>query len=122
MMSSDVRLKALKIEAFRGFRDRAFLNLDASTVILTGPNGTGKTSVFDALQWVLLGSLVRLEDLRARRTVEHIVNSYRVGERASVALILWVDGEEIAVSRRGDRRGSTELVAQHDDLEVLGAA
>ena len=93
-MSSDIRLKSLTVEAFRGIRDRVSFDLDASTVILTGPNGTGKTSVFDALQWVFVGSIIRLEVLRARRNVEHIVNSYCPGERASVALILGVDDDE----------------------------
>lgn len=114
MTRSDVRIIALAIEAFRGFRDRQVLDMDASTVILTGPNGTGKTSVFDALQWVLLGSLERLEGLRARRNVEHVVNLYRQGERASVELTLMVDDREVTVSRNGDYREST--------LEVRGAA
>ena len=84
MTPSKFRLRRLTIESFRGFRDAATLDLDASTIIFTGPNGTGKTSVFDALQWVMLGSIERLEGLRSRKNVEHIVNSYRAGERASV--------------------------------------
>ena len=111
---SEIRLKSLRIEAFRGFRDPGSFDLDASAVILGGPNGTGKTSVFDALQWVLLGSLERLEILRARRTVEHIVNSYRLGDRASVTLVLKIDDDEVTLCRRGDRSGST--------LEVNGVA
>lgn len=93
MMSSNVRLKTLTVESFRGIRDRISFDLDSSTVILTGPNGTGKTSVFDALQWVLLGSIARLEILRARRNVEHIVNSYCPRERASVTLVLGVEDD-----------------------------
>ena len=112
-MRSDVRLVGLAVEAFRGFRDRQEFDLDASTVILTGPNGTGKTSVFDAVQWVLVGSIERLEGLRARRNVEHVVSSYRSGDRARVELTLRVDRREVIVRRTGDYREST--------LEVLGA-
>ena len=110
----DFRLKRLAIEAFRGFRDAAAFDLDASTIIFTGPNGTGKTSVFDALQWVMLGSIERLEGLRARKNVEHVVNSYRAGERASVALDVVVDGRDVTVQRKGDYRNSM--------LEIVGAA
>lgn len=113
MPRSDVRLVGLSVEAFRGFRDRQEFDLDASAVILAGPNGTGKTSFFDALQWVLLGSIERLESLRARRTVEHVVNKYRPGARARVELSLMVDGQAITVARTGDYRDTT--------LEVRGA-
>ena len=111
MMSSEFHLKSISIGAFRGFRDEATLNLDASTVILTGPNGTGKTSVFDALQWVLLGTIERLEDLRSRRNVEHVVNSYRRGERADVSLVVSANGGATTVRRRGDYSESTLEVA-----------
>lgn len=113
-MPSNVRLKSVKIEAFRGFRDRAVLSLDASTVILTGPNGTGKTSVFDAIQWVLVGAIDRLEQLRTRRNVEHVVSSYRAGERADVTLEFSVGDRTVESRRTGNYSEST--------LEVVGAA
>ena len=114
MTPCDFRLKALTIEAFRGFRDSTTFDLDASTVIFTGPNGTGKTSVFDALQWLLLGSIDRLEGLRSRKTVEYVVNSYCAGMKASVTLKVVMAGREVTLHRRGDHQGST--------LEICEAA
>ena len=112
MTRSEFRLKSLTIEGFRGFRDAAAFDLDASTIIFTGPNGTGKTSVFDALQWVMLGSIKRLEGLRFRKNVEHIVDSYCEGGRASVALEIVVDGRDATVQRRGNYSESTlEIVS-----------
>ena len=69
MTFSEFRLKRLTIDSFRGIRDEVEFDLDATTVILSGPNGTGKTSVFDALQWVMLGKIPRLEGLRGRKNV-----------------------------------------------------
>ena len=113
-MRSEFRLKSLTVEAFRGVSDAATFDLDASTVIFTGPNGSGKTSVFDAFQWVMLGSIKRLEELRARKNVEHVVSSYRPGERANVALEVVVDGRDVTIQRKGNYSEST--------LEIAGGA
>lgn len=100
-------LRHIRLKAFRGFRDAQNLELDASAIIVSGPNGTGKTSLFDAIQWCLTGSLSRVEDLRAKRNIEHIVNQYRIGDRAEVDLTLAFDGTEVLLKRVGDHRGSS---------------
>lgn len=97
----------MRVEAFRGFRDRREFDLSASAVIVTGPNGTGKTSFFDALQWCLLGTIQRLEDLRARRTVEHIVNQYRISGRAVVEIDMVVNARAFTIRRTGNHTGNT---------------
>lgn len=121
-MSSEFQLKSLAIEAFRGFRDEARFDLDASAIVLTGPNGTGKTSFFDALQWVLLGRIERLEDLRSRKNIEHIVNGYRSGETASVALEVATPEGNVTLRRRGDYKGSTLEVAGAVATPIFGEA
>ncbi len=119
-MRSDFRLRTLTIEAFRGFNHPTTFDLDASAVVLTGPNGTGKTSMFDALQWLLLGSIERLEALRARRTVEHVVSKYREGDRARVSLAVAINGEEVLLTRTGDRKDSTLEVSSTGGLSLFG--
>lgn len=114
MTFSEFRLKRLTIDSFRGIRDECEFDLDATSVIFSGPNGTGKTSVFDALQWVMLGTIRRLEGLRGRKNVEHIVNTYRLGGRASVALDILADGIPMTMRRKGHYGEST--------LEIAGAA
>ncbi len=99
-MSKPVFL-SLEIEAFRGFRDRQRIELAASAVVLSGPNGTGKTSLFDAIQWLLVGRLGRLEPLRVRRNEEHIVNIYAVPGPAVVEAEMHVRGGRIHVRRSG---------------------
>ena len=93
--------KWVEIEGFRGFNRRQRINLDASALIVVGPNGTGKTSFFDAIQWLLLGSLERLERWRVRRNDEHIVNSYRGSEPAVVEAELEIQGRRIHLRRQG---------------------
>jgi hypothetical protein len=109
-------IRRVSIEGFRAFRDRQEFDLDASAVVLTGPNGTGKTSFLDALQWALLGRLERLEEFRARKSSEHVVNQYRKGERAVVELLLVVGGQSVQLRRVGDHASSSlELTLDNED-------
>ena len=119
-MPSDTPLRRLRIEAFRGFRDAQEFDLDASAIIVSGPNGTGKTSFFDAIQWCLIGALDRVASLRAKRTVEHIVNQYRIGERASVELDLTVGSRSVSLRRSGDHSGSTLELQSSDGSRLFG--
>jgi DNA repair exonuclease SbcCD ATPase subunit len=119
MKSEPATFLWVEIEGFRGFRDAQRLELDASVVILTGPNGTGKTSVFDALQWLLLGSLERLEPFRARKNTEHIANAFRGEEPAVVTAGLRFGDGEAEVERRG-RHESGVLEWRDKDGVVRG--
>jgi len=120
MTSSSLTIDRLRIEAFRGFRDVREFDLSASAVIVTGPNGTGKTSFFDALQWALLGRLERLEGLRSRRNVEHVVNQYRLGRKASVEVELGLSTGSVIVRRTGDQGGSTLELERPGGASLFG--
>ena len=55
-----IRVKSLVIEAFRAYRKSQKFDLDADVVVLYGPNGLGKTSFFDAIDYVCTGRIGRL--------------------------------------------------------------
>lgn len=120
MTSFRPTIDRLRIEAFRGFRDAREFDLSASAVVVTGPNGTGKTSFFDALQWVLLGKIERLEALRSRRNVEHVVNQYRIGGKASVEIDLSLPSGQVMLRRTGDQGGSTLELSQQGGAPLFG--
>lgn len=50
-----MRITSLTLQAFRSYVNVAF-NLDAARILISGVNGSGKTSVRDALAWALTGS------------------------------------------------------------------
>jgi DNA repair exonuclease SbcCD ATPase subunit len=59
-----VILEQITIEGFRGFSKKAVFDFGSHATIFGGPNGSGKTSVFDALEWAILGRVARLAGTR----------------------------------------------------------
>jgi DNA repair exonuclease SbcCD ATPase subunit len=55
-MTGWMGLQRLTLENFRGF-ERLELDLDAPTILLVGVNGSGKTSILDAITLVLTNIL-----------------------------------------------------------------
>lgn len=54
-----IRLKSISIENFRAYRKAQRFDLSADVTVLYGPNGFGKTSFFDAIDFVSTGEIGR---------------------------------------------------------------
>jgi len=54
-----IRVESLTIREFRGVRDLT-LDFKGKSFAICGPNGTGKSAVVDALEFVLTGNVSRL--------------------------------------------------------------
>lgn len=54
------KLKTLSVEDFRSIRGPVSVSLDAPVVLIHGPNGTGKTSLLSAIEFVLTGAVPSL--------------------------------------------------------------
>lgn len=60
------KIKSIDIESFRCYSDKQIFDFSCSTrnvadlIVLYAPNGFGKTSLFDAIEWGLLGGVKRL--------------------------------------------------------------
>src|ERR1017187_3330076 len=61
-----MRLEQISVQAFRGYPSRADVVLSGDVVLLAGENGTGKTSLTEAFEWALFGSIVRKERSKTR--------------------------------------------------------
>ena len=101
MNGDRARFQKIEIEGFRGFRDRQQISLDASAIVAVGSNGTGKTSFFDAFQWLLLGDLPRLKKFAARRSEDYVVNLWSSSGGATVRAELRVGDRRVYISRVG---------------------
>ncbi len=54
-----MKLVSIRGSFFRGFGDAPSISLDSPLVIFSGPNGSGKTAVAEALEWLFFGTTRR---------------------------------------------------------------
>lgn len=103
-----MRLRSLRVEGFRGFAVPESFDLDADAVVISGANGSGKTSLLDAILWALAGGVPRLGK------PEELLSRYSRSGEARVELGLTTDeGAVLRIVRRYD--GSTQLSLDVDD-------
>lgn len=94
-----MRLKSITIEGFRAFGRQATIDLDADVILLQGPNGVGKTSLLDAILWVLAGTIARFADRGSPISMYSREGRARVeltmaGEEGDIVLTRATDGQE----------------------------
>lgn len=107
-----MKLLNLEVSGFRAFSAKHVLDLNADTIIVAGPNGQGKTSLFDAIFWAIAGSIPRLGDGGS------VVSMFSDAGEARVALELSShDGSSIRIVRSSD--GEDSLLSLHVDGEAL---
>ena len=46
-------IKKVYIKNFRGYKEKEYKFDDEQIILLGGPNGYGKTSLIDAIEWVM---------------------------------------------------------------------
>lgn len=116
---SGLRLVEMEVENFRGVAEAKLLPLDADVVIVSGGNGTGKTTLTDALRWVLTGELPGLAGrLKGERKGEdYVVSRYGTGP-ARVRLRAHVQGGVYDIERRGNASNSDVRVAPAGSAEA----
>ena len=77
------KIKSLKIESFKAFKEEAFLKLDKLNLLVYGENGAGKSSVYDALKLVFFYSRIENEhrvgatpDEQREQLASYLANRY----------------------------------------------
>lgn len=103
-VESRVRLSSLQPRFFRGFRDEETpISLEADLVVIEGRNSSGKTSLSEAIEWVLTGALSRRTSGQygnARELADCIANEFKpTDEHTSVELRLKVDDQPLVLKR-----------------------
>lgn len=71
-----IQLKSLSVGPFRGFARQEDFDLASQLVLIYGPNGTGKSSFCEALEYGLLGNVAEAESKRFRNQHEYLNNAH----------------------------------------------
>jgi chromosome segregation protein len=110
-----VYIKRLTIQGFKSFNSKKnSIEFKKGLVVITGPNGGGKSNILDAVRFVL-GEL-SAHNLRVGKMSELIHdNSPNMAAKVSLTLdnsrrILPVDSPEVTITRRLDRNGESEYL------------
>lgn len=74
-----VHLTKMKVGPFRGFAKEEEFDLDSKVVLIYGPNGTGKSSFCEALEFGLLGSVEEAEAKRFSEITNYLRNARTKG-------------------------------------------
>ncbi len=117
------RLAEVELEAFRGFAKPQRLDLDADVVVIRGDNGTGKSSVADALLWLVTGTVPRLRERAKslRKADDPIVSRYRPEDPARVRLALRLPDERRLDFERKGGTDRSQLTAREGDTLLENA-
>jgi DNA repair exonuclease SbcCD ATPase subunit len=105
-MDHRVVFERIEIEGFRGFGIPQSIDLNATATVVVGTNGTGKTSFFDAIQWLLIGDIPRLKARANKRSEDYILNTWNKDRPAKVSAELRVGEAWLEVTRTGNAGSS----------------
>ncbi|MCU1509495.1 MAG: smc 5 [Glaciihabitans sp.] len=116
-----MRLKRISIDGFRGFSTPVDIDLDADVIVVVAENGRGKTSLFDAVLWALVGRVARIG-----ASDSDLISMYSTTGSMSVRLVLGGTGASPAsftVIRTFDGVATTLQVFENDSeaIRSMGA-
>lgn len=115
-----MKLAYVEVAGFRGFKDSTRFDFPAGFVVLTGRNGVGKSTILDAIDFALTGTINKyaVKGAKGGGLESHI---WWVGDGAAQRHYVSVgftgaDGEEVSITRSRERG----LVSAFNTLTTIG--
>lgn len=102
-----MRITSIEIAGFRGIRDALRIDVPKGFVVISGRNGTGKSTICDAIEFALTGSISRLAAKKERQeTLADYLWWRGLGRYQTRRVALGLadeEGREYLIERTGER-------------------
>ena len=102
-----MKLEFVELAGFRGFRDKARFEFPGGFTVLTGRNGTGKSTVLDAIDYAITGTISKflVKDAKGGGLDEHIwwVGAEKAKAHSVTVGFIKDNGEKLVVNRSRER-------------------
>lgn len=118
--------KKLELVGFKSFCNKTSLEFEPGVTAVVGPNGCGKSNVFDSIRWVLGEQSVKA--MRGAEMQDVIFNGTDSKEPLSMAEVTLtfdnsknffpVDHHEVAITRRIFRSGESEYLINKNQVRL----
>jgi len=95
--ASVTQLKSINIGPFRGFAKEEVFDLGSRLVLIYGPNGTGKSSFCEALEYGLLGNVAEAESKRFFNQSDYLKNAHTNTFKSPTIMAFDNQGHEVQI-------------------------